>query len=266
MTRRFVPKRIEEGFSAGRPAFIGYLMGGCPDRRRSLEAMEALAGAGADVIELGVPYSDAVADGPVIRDAAATAMSAAGGEFGLAETIDVAGEFAFAAGRRPPVVLMTYLNPLLRMGFAQAASAMRGAGVAGVIVPDLPPDMAEEWLADSEGIETVFLAAPTSTPERLDLVGRMSRGFVYCVSTNGITGERDELPAELSDLISRVKARSGLPVAVGFGVSTPEQAASVARDADGVIVGSALVRRQSDAAELSRFACEVADAIHNARA
>jgi tryptophan synthase alpha chain len=240
-------------------------MGGYPDRAGSLAALHALAEAGADVIELGIPYADPLADGPVIREAADAARAAAGGAFGLAETIELARDFLAEAGEAaPPVVLMGYLNPLMRMGLPKAAAAIREAGVSGVIVPDLPPDMAAPWLSVSAGIDTVFLAAPTSTPERLTKVGGISAGFVYCVSTTGVTGERSELPAELSDLIERVKATTPLPVAVGFGVSTPEQAASVARLADGVVVGSAIVRRQKDAAALRDFVAELAAAVHGA--
>jgi tryptophan synthase alpha chain len=255
--------RLTAAFTKGRPALVAYIMGGYPDRAGSLAALHALTDAGADVIELGIPYADPLADGPVIRDAAEAARAAARGAFGLAETIDLARDFLAEAGdAAPPVVLMGYLNPLMRMGLPKAASAIRDAGVSGVIVPDLPPDMAGPWLASSAGIDTVFLAAPTSTPERLAKVGEMSRGFVYCVSTTGVTGERTELSSELSELVARVKAATELPVAVGFGVSTPEQAAVVARYADGVVVGSAIVRRQHDVADLRAFVGELAAAVH----
>ncbi|NTW28628.1 MAG: tryptophan synthase subunit alpha [Coriobacteriia bacterium] len=254
---------LARAFSHGRPALVAYVMGGYPDRAGSLAALRALAEAGADLIELGVPYADPLADGPVIREAAEVARSANPGGFGLAETIDLAGEFIATAGAdAPPVALMTYLNPLMRVGMPAVGSAMRGAGIGGVIVPDLPPDMAGPWLAASDGIDTVFLAAPTSTPERLARVGQASRGFVYCVSTTGVTGERADLPSELADLVVRVKAATPLPVAVGFGVSTPGQAALVARIADGVVVGSAIVRRQDDLDSLRKFAAELADAVH----
>ena len=257
---------LTAAFRHGRPALIAYMMGGFPTHDGSLAALHALAAVGADVIELGVPYSDPLADGPVIREAADEARAAAGGAFGLAETISLAREFLGEAGEgAPPVVLMGYLNPLMRMGLSKAAAAMREARVAGVIVPDLPPDMAGPWLAASAGIDTVFLAAPTSTAERLAKVGMMSAGFVYCVSTTGITGERAQLPVELSELVARVQASTPLPVAVGFGVSTPEQAASVARIADGVVVGSAIVRRQRDAADLAVFVEELASAVHTSR-
>ena len=239
-------------------------MGGYPTRDGSLEALHVLAEAGADVIELGIPYSDPLADGPVIREAAEIARAANEGGFGLAETIALARDFLAEAGPdAPPVVLMGYLNPLMRMGLAKAAAAMTEAGVAGVIVPDLPPDMAGPWLAVSRDLDTVFLVAPTSTPERLAKVGEMSRGFVYCVSTTGVTGERSELPPELAELIARVKAATELPVAVGFGVSTPQQAAAVAANADGVVVGSAIVRRQAEPAKLRAFVSELAAAVHS---
>lgn len=225
--------------------------------------MRVLAECGVDLIELGVPYTDPLADGPVIRDAADQARAAAGGTYGLAETIALAGEFVSSAGAdAPPVALMTYLNPLMRSGMAKVAASMLEAGVGGVIVPDLPPDMAGPWLAASAGIDTVFLAAPTSTPGRLEKVGSASRGFVYCVSTMGVTGERSELPEELAALVDRVRAATTLPVAVGFGVSTPEQAAAVSRIADGVVVGSAIVKRQRDTAELRVFVSDLARAVH----
>lgn len=257
---------LRRAFLQGHPALIAYAMAGYPTRQGSLDALNALRAAGADLIELGVPYADPLADGPVIREAADTARAANEGGFGLSETIDLAAQFlAEASGDAPPLALMTYLNPLMRMGMPTAAERMAAAGVSGVIVPDLPPDMAASWLsAAGEDLDTVFLAAPTSTPERLEKVGAMSRGFVYCVSTTGVTGERSELPKELADLVQRVKARTDLPVAVGFGVSTPEQAATVARAADGVVIGSALVRRQHDADELRAFAAGLVDAVRSA--
>jgi tryptophan synthase alpha chain len=237
------------------------MMAGFPNRAESLAALRILAEAGADLIELGVPFADPLADGPVIRDAADAARAAACGAFGLAETIALAREFIADAGDAPPVALMTYLNPLMRGGLPKVASAMLDAGIGGVIVPDLPPDMAAPWLAASDGIDTVFLVAPTSTPERLAKVGSMSRGFVYCVSSTGVTGERAELPSELVELVARVKSATDLPVAVGFGVSTPDQAATVAGIADGVIVGSAIVKRQGDPVELRAFVADLSRAV-----
>ena len=259
-------RRLARAFDSGRPALVTYLMAGFPDRAGSLAALNAVADAGADLIELGVPYSDQLADGPVIVKASAAARAAAGGRFGLAESLELARDFVASREETPPIALMCYLNPLMKYGYERAAVAMADAGIGGVIVPDLPPDMAAEWLcASRDHVDTVFLAAPTSTPERLTRVGEVSSGFVYCVSTTGITGERTELPPGLADTVMRVKSNTTLPVAVGFGISTPEQAAAVARVADGVVVGSAVVRRQDDAATLGEFVSELADAVHSAR-
>ncbi len=222
-----------------------------------------MAASGADLIELGVPYTDALADGPVIVRAANEAMRANDCGFGLSEAIELAAEFLGDPGvdDAPPVALMTYVNPIHQMGYDVAAERIRAAGISGVIVPDMPPDVADPWLEAASGLDTVFLVAPTSTPERLELVGRLSGGFVYCVSTTGITGERAELPPELAQTVARVREHTSLPVAVGFGISTPEHAAAVARLADGVIVGSAIVKRQDDAALLGGFIAELAQVV-----
>ncbi len=252
------------GFTRGHTALVVYLMAGYPDRATSLEAMRAAASGGADVIELGVPYGDPLADGPVIARAGRTAMQAAGG-FGLADALDLAAEFAReigeSAAQAPPVVLMTYLNPVMQLGYTETARRARAAGVAGFIIPDLPVDEADEWLAASQDLDTVFLVAPTSTPDRLALVGAASSGFVYCVSRTGVTGERNELPSDLAGLVQRVKAYTTQPVAVGFGVATPEQAAAVGDVADGVVVGSAIVRRQDDPEAVEEFVRTIRTAV-----
>jgi tryptophan synthase alpha chain len=237
-------------------------MAGYPDRETSLKALRAAARGGADVIELGVPYGDPLADGPVIAEAARVAREQEGG-FGLTHALQVAEAFVRDPGvtRVPPVVMMTYLNPLMRMGLPAAAVAMREAGAAGVIVPDMPPEAAAPWLRVAEGLDTVFLVAPTSTDERLAAVTAASRGFVYCVSATGITGERESLALGLADQVERIREHTSLPVAVGFGVSTPAQAAQVAAIADGVIVGSAIVKRQRDPDGVERFVSELARAV-----
>jgi len=257
--------RLTAAFGAGRPALVAYLMAGYPDRDTSLAALRAAARGGADVIELGVPYGDPLADGPVIAEAALVARGQEGG-FGLVHALQVAAAFVRDPGVAdpPPLVVMTYLNPLMRLGLAEAAARMRDAGVAGVIVPDMPPEAARPWLAVAGGLDTVFLATPTSTDERLAVVAGASAGFVYCVSSVGITGEREELALGIPGLIERIKAHTTLPVAVGFGVGTPEQAAQVASVADGVIVGSAIVRRQHDPAEVERFVGALARAVRPA--
>jgi tryptophan synthase alpha chain len=254
--------RLEAAFRQGRPALVAYLMAGYPDRATSLCALAAATEAGADVIELGVPYGDPLADGPVIADAAQVARRAPGG-FGLSETIDLAQEFIGACGDGcPPLVLMTYLNPLMSMGLPRAADLMREAGVAGVIVPDMPPEAARPWLAEASGLDTVFLVAPTSTDERIRVVADASVGFVYCVSATGVTGERERIADAARHLVERVRAVTALPVAIGFGIGTPKQAAEAARIADGVIVGSAIVRRQRDPREVRDFVRSLAHAVH----
>lgn len=257
------PSRLTAAFRGERPALVTYLMAGYPDRECSLDALRAAARAGADVIELGVPYGDPLADGPVIAEAAKVAREQEGG-FGLVHALQVAEAFIRDPGvaEAPPVVAMTYLNPLMRMGLPTAASAMREAGIAGVIVPDMPPEAATPWLRVAHGLDTVFLAAPTSTDERLTVVTAASQGFVYCVSATGITGERETLALGLAEHVERIRSHTVLPVAVGFGVGTAVQAAQVAAIADGVIVGSAIVRRQHDPAEIERFVTELARAVH----
>jgi tryptophan synthase alpha chain len=241
-------------------------MVGYPDRETSLEALRAAARGGADVIELGVPYGDPLADGPVIANAGDVARRQEGG-FGLVRALQVAEAFLREPGvaEAPPLVVMTYLNPLMRLGLEEAARRMRDAGVSGVIVPDMPPEAASPWIGAAHGLDTIFLAAPTSTNERLALVASATRGFVYCVSSTGITGEREGLALGLAEQVERIRTHTSLPVAVGFGVGTPEQAAQVAAIADGVIVGSAIVKRQSEPAEVESFVRQLAEAVSGAR-
>jgi tryptophan synthase alpha chain len=212
-----------------------YLMGGFPTIEGSKEVGFAYADGGADLVELGVPFSDPLADGPVIHAAGTAALEAGVTPLWVLEV-------CAAISERIPVVLMAYANLLLgHDAFVQKAAA---AGAAGLIVPDLPHDEAgglrEE--CDSLGIALVPLAAPTTTDERMAEIGADARGFVYTVSLSGTTGERDELPPELGQTVERVRATTEVPVAVGFGISTPEQARAVGDVADGVIVGSRLVR------------------------
>jgi tryptophan synthase alpha chain len=264
-----VSTALGRAFTHGRPTLITYLMAGYPDRATSLASARSAAAAGADLIELGVPYSDPLADGPAIAEAAKVAQDVEGG-FGLAESLALAAELAAGDGM-PPIALMTYLNPMLRYGLPRLAAEAAAAGIGGFIVPDMPADspMAGMWLrsAGPLGLDTVFLAAPTSTPARLRTVTEASTGFVYVVSSVGVTGERSELSADLADLVSRVRGLgTGIAVAVGFGVSGPEQAAAVARLADGVIVGSAIVRRQRDPDQVGEFVTGLSAAVRGARA
>mgnify|MGYP001037015871 CR=1 FL=1 len=256
---------LGEGFTSGRTALVAYLMAGYPNLETSLAAIRAAARGGADIIEFGVPYGDPLADGPVIARAGRAAMQAAADGFGLSEALEVAAAFTRDPGvpamQAPPIALMTYLNPVMRLGYAETAKRALEAGVAGFIIPDLPADEAGEWLSMSEGLDTVFLVAPTSTSDRLATVGAASSGFVYCVSRTGVTGERSQLPTDLVDLVARVKQNTELPVAVGFGIATPEQARAVGDAADGVVVGSAIVRRQADPVAVEEYVRSLSDAL-----
>jgi tryptophan synthase alpha chain len=231
--------RIAAAFASHgkRAALMPYLMGGYPDAGASVEAGLAAASAGADLVELGIPFSDPLADGPVIHAAATAALAAGATPHGVLQVCErIAAEV--------PVVLMVYVNVVMTTGAEAFALRAAAAGASGLIVPDLPHDEAAEVRAacDSEGLALVPLVAPTTTPERIEEIGASARGFVYTVSLTGTTGERTELPPGLPETVARVRDSASVPVAVGFGISTREQASAVAGLADGVIVGSRLVR------------------------
>lgn len=233
--------RIEDVFertrAEGRAALVGYLPVGYPDVETSLRAMRTVVEAGADVVEVGFPYSDPMMDGPTIQQAAVTALEAGTHlphVFDAVRTVTQSGAAA---------VVMSYWNPILSYGVHRFAADLAAAGGSGVITPDLIPDEADEWMraADRHGLATIFLVAPSSTPERLAMTTGNCRGFVYVASTMGVTGARASVGAGARDLVGRARAVTDLPLAVGLGVSTRAQAADVASFADGVIVGSALV-------------------------
>jgi tryptophan synthase alpha chain len=235
-------ERIASAFKAakdeGRAALMPYMMAGFPDRESSLAVAAAYVDSGADLIELGVPFSDPLADGPTIHDAATAALEAGA-------TFATVLEVCRSVSDRVPVVLMAYANMVLAHGgAAEFARLAIAAGAAGAIVPDLPLGEAEDVRDDfaAAGLALVPLVAPTTPPERRARICAAARGFVYVVSTVGTTGERAEVPAALAELVAATRADSEVPVAVGFGIGTPEQAAEVGRIADGVIVGSRLVR------------------------
>jgi len=227
----------------GRAALMPYLMGGFPNQETATAVARAYADAGADLIELGVPFSDPLADGPTIH-AADTAALAAGA------TLDSVLETCGAVGDRLPVALMVYANMVLAADPVEFAGRAAEANASGVIVPDLPLEergpIAEAL--EARGLALIPLIAPTTPPERRARICAAAEGFVYLVSTVGVTGERAELPAELSELITTARAEAEVPVAVGFGISTPEQAAIVGQEADGVIIGTRLVREVAEAA------------------
>lgn len=238
-----VAAAIDAARAEGRGAFIGYLPLGYPDLQTSIDAAVTLAESGADILELGPPYSDPVMDGTVIQEATVAALA---GGFRMRDTFTAVREIT--ARVDVPVLVMTYWNPVMQYGVDRYADELLAAGGAGLITPDITPDSAAEWVAASErtGLDRVFLAAPTSTDERLDMIARASTGFVYTVSTMGITGERAELDAAARALVGRLRAHGVQNACVGIGISTPEQVAGVVDYADGAIVGTALVRALRD--------------------
>jgi tryptophan synthase alpha chain len=240
-------ERIAAAFAAtnGRAALMPYMMGGFPDPEASAAIGLACADAGADLMELGVPFSDPLADGPVIHAAGTRALAAGATLHGV---LDIAARLS----EHLPVVLMCYANLVFARGAERFANELAAAGAGGLIVPDLPLEEADGVRAacDAAAIALVPLIAPTTPEERLAAIVRQARGFVYAVSVTGTTGERAGVDAALASLLARAKAHSPVPVAVGFGISTPAQAAdAAAAGADGVIVGSRLVRAATEAAD-----------------
>jgi tryptophan synthase alpha chain len=236
-------ERIAEAFARARAdgrsaALMPYMMGGFPDLETSRQIGEAYVEAGADLIELGVPFSDPLADGPVIHAAATTALAAG---VTLSDVVALGSEIA----RRVPVILMCYVNPILARGLERFADMLRDAGISGLIVPDVPFEESSELSArcSERDLAYVPLVAPTTSRERMAGIGATARGFVYVVGVTGTTGERAEQGDGARDLLASARAATDVPVALGFGISTPEQAAAAAAaGADGVIVGSRLVR------------------------
>ncbi|GAA1467840.1 tryptophan synthase subunit alpha [Microbacterium thalassium] len=242
MTSR-VSAAIDAARAEGRGAFVGYLPIGYPDLQTSIEAAVTLAENGADILELGPPYSDPVMDGPVIQEATTAALAAG---FKLRDTFTAVREITSRVD--VPVLVMTYWNPVLQYGVDRFADDLAAAGGAGLITPDITPDAAGEWVAASTrtGLDRVFLAAPTSTDDRLEMIVRESTGFVYTVSTMGITGERAQLDAAARTLVARLREHGAAHACVGIGISNAEQVAGVLEYADGAIVGTALVRALRD--------------------
>jgi tryptophan synthase alpha chain len=252
----------------GRAALVGYLPAGFPDVDGSIEALRTMVDAGCDVIEVGLPYSDPVMDGPTIQAAAQQALE------GGIRTADVLRVVEAVAKTGVPTVVMTYWNPVERYGVDRFAADLANAGGAGLITPDLVPDEADAWVsaADDHGLDKVFLVAPSSTDERLKMTAAACRGFVYATAVMGVTGAREASSDLAGPLVTRTRAVTNLPVGVGLGVSDGNQAAEVARFADGVIVGSAFVRclldadsdRSAGLASLAALTRDLADGVRRA--
>ncbi len=239
-----VSARFEQLRERGEPALIPFITAGDPDLETTAEALRTLDRSGADLIELGVPYSDPLADGPVIQ-AAATRALARGTKLDqvLAVVRQVSPEL------RAPIILFTYYNPILNQGVEAFLAQIHSAGVRGLVVPDLPLEESQGLLAAAAavGIEVILLVAPTSPPERIRAVAQASQGFIYLVSTTGVTGMRDQVADQVADLIQELRQTTDKPIGVGFGISQPEHARQVvAWGADAAIVGSACVKRLAD--------------------
>jgi tryptophan synthase alpha chain len=237
MTR--IGRMFEDLKRTNRKGLIAYLTVGDPSPDRTPALVEALERGGADLIELGVPFSDPIADGPVIQAAGERALRAG---TTLARVLEAAAEIRRTSA--VPLLLFTYLNPVLRYGLERLARDAAAAGIDGCLLTDASVEEAQEYVyaMQRHGLDTVFLAAPTSTPRRLELVARYSTGFVYLVSRTGVTGERDSLSNEVAPLVAAMRAVTGLPLAVGFGISKPEHVAELGRLVEAVAVGSAIVR------------------------
>jgi tryptophan synthase alpha chain len=242
--------RIDARFAAlareGRAAFIAYVMAGDPDPETSLSILNGLPASGADLIELGFPFSDPMAEGPPIQRAALRALKAG---MTLKGTLSLVAQFR-QGDKDTPLILMGYLNPLLSYGYDKFAQDAADAGADGLIVVDCPPEEADPLAdaLDSAGIALIRLATPTTDDARLAIVARRTKGFVYYVAVAGVTGVKEADANAVAPAVARVRAATGLPVAVGFGIKTPERAASMARIADAAVVGSVLVDQIADAA------------------
>ncbi|WP_295537046.1 tryptophan synthase subunit alpha [uncultured Thioclava sp.] len=261
--------RIDAKFAAlkkqGKKAFVSYIMAGDPDLETSLEVMKGLPGAGVDIIELGVPFTDPMADGPTIQLAGQRALD--GGQT-LQKTLDMAAEFR-KNDDTTPIVLMGYYNPIYSRGVDRFLRDAKAAGIDGLIVVDLPPEEDSELClpAQAAGINFIRLATPTTDDARLPKVLQNTSGFVYYVSVTGITGAQAAQAGEVGPEVARIKAKTDLPVIVGFGITTPEAAQTIASVADGCVVGSAIVKEISagkPTAEILSFVASLAKGAHSA--
>jgi tryptophan synthase alpha chain len=241
----------------GRAALIPFIVAGDPDIETTKALILKMAESGADIIELGLPFSDPIADGPTIQAAYKRALQ---------KGVNLRDIFRLTErlkGTSTPLVLMTYFNPVLRYGIKGFAAGCKECGIDGVVIPDLPPEEAGPWITEArrKDLDTIFIIAPTSPPERIKLVSRYSRGFIYYVSITGVTGTREKLPEELEITVERIKNKIRKPVAVGFGISTPEQVKEVNRFTDGIIVGSAIVKIVEENLGKSNLISKVGDFI-----
>lgn len=271
MTKDRIDRRFAALKAENRAGFVTYVMAGDPDAATTLDVLKGLPAAGADLIELGFPFSDPMAEGPTIQRAAQRGLKSG---MTLQGTLDLVAAFR-EGDQDTPVILMGYLNPVLNKGFETFAGLAAKAGIDGLIIVDCPPEEAEPLsdALEAEGIALIRLAAPTTDDARLPMVVRRTSGFVYYVSVAGVTGVKSADAADVAPAVERLRKASGLPVAVGFGIRTPDQAAAVAKVADAAVVGSALVDEIESAARLNENvtekvllkASELAKAVRSAR-
>ena len=259
-----IDQRFQDLKVAGKTAFIPYITAGDPTLAQTEEIVYALEAAGADIIEFGVPFSDPIGDGPVNQEAALRALK---NNVTLRDVLALIKKIREKS--QVAILIFTYYNPVLAFGLKAFAKAAEEAGADGVLCVDLPPEEADEYKAalDAHGLRTVFLMSPTSTDERIKLIAKQSTGFIYYVSRLGVTGEQSALAADLDQAVANIQKHTDTPVAVGFGISTPEQARAVAIMAQGVVVGSAIVRMigllgesPDTAAKVGAFVKSLADA------
>lgn len=257
-----ITQAFQQAKARGRAALMPYFTLGYPTPQDSLDVIETLACSGADLIELGVPFSDPLADGPTIQHSTHVAL-----QQGMTVTRCLQMVYELRQrGVSQPLLLMGYINPLLSYGVLRFIEDAARMGADGLIVPDLPVEEADEVEAycQQHGLALVYLLAPTSTPERIALLARRSTGFLYLVSITGVTGARNSLPPDLQAFVERVRNQTALPLAVGFGIATPEQALQVGQIADGVIIGSALINAIGQVANPAAAAHTYLNAIHQA--
>lgn len=254
------PNRIDTKFenlrSAGQSGFIAYITAGDPDLKSTPELVTALEKSGVDIVELGIPFSDPLADGATIQAASGRALEAGATVAGVLDAVR-----AIRLGTEIPIVLFTYLNPVYVYGFDKFHADAAAAGADGLLILDLPPDEAARnaELMKCHGLLSIRLIAPTTPPERMELITKSAEGFIYYVSREGVTGEQTSLSADIAAQVGEIKKHTNLPVAVGFGISTPDQAAEVAKESDAVVVGSAIVRRIGEHGKSDSLAQKVAE-------
>lgn len=268
-----MPNRIDEKFAslraASRSGFVAYVTAGDPSPAHTASIVLALEAAGVDFIELGIPFSDPLADGATIQAASGRAIAAG---TSVARVLEIVREIRRTSSL--PIILFTYLNPVYIFGYEAFHREAAEAGADGLLVLDLPPDEAvrNAELSLAHGLLPIQLIAPTTPPARMELIARAAGGFIYYVSREGVTGEQSSLPAEVASQVAEIRRHTSLPIAVGFGISTPAQAGSIARDSDAVVVGSAIVRQIAEHGtspdlvdRLDAFVRPIAESIHNAR-